>query len=79
MECHETGCHEAVHIQNIDIETLSRLDEHFTSKTLNNLIDLAIAIKSKLFGGNGGIELIYKGGRVARLDLEPFLTDAHEC
>ena len=70
MECRETGCHEAVRIKNIDIDTLSRLDEHFSSTTLNHMIDLAIAIKSKVFRGDGGIRLFYRGGRVARLDLE---------
>lgn len=70
MLCSDTGCQEAVRFKNIDVNTLSLLDEHFSKKTLSNLVELAVAVKSRIFHGNGGIRLVYRGGRVTRLDLE---------
>lgn len=70
MLCTNTDCTESVQLKNLNLETLKQLDEHFSKKTLSNLVELAVAVKSRIFHGNGGIRLVYRGGRVTRLDLE---------
>jgi len=83
MHCYETNHElEVVRFQNIDVETLRKLDEHFDKTTLENLIehfdkftlqdmlDILIILKSKVFGGNGRGWYQLNGGNMTKQGIE---------
>src|SRR5690348_9362938 len=78
MLCQDTDCHEAVRLQNLDVATLQKLDEHFDKITLENLIDIAIIIKSKVFGGNGKSMMQWNGGNVAKQGIEAMVSESEK-
>jgi len=76
MLCSDTGCQEAVRFENIDVATLQKLDEHFDKTTLENLIDIAIIIKSRVFGGNGKSWMQWNGGNTTKQGIEAIVQES---